>query len=212
MAKQVGPLFFTGTIDGLIFYKLGDQYYTRSKGSYKCRKQMRRDPKYKRTIEIADQFGQASNLTKEVYYCHLPKAVRKHGLFGKLTGLVNGWLQQGKSREEIKEALICHCQRLATASTTVAPVSAPALAVEAKSTVSSGTTASRCTPKVKAITSSLQPHNVPVKTKQARYLSHWKVKLNGRLHIPKRHVHATRLLSVLPPPVSQNLFQQQMPS
>ena len=44
MAKQVGPLFITGTIDGIIFYKLGDHYYMRSKGSYKSGKQMRRDP------------------------------------------------------------------------------------------------------------------------------------------------------------------------
>lgn len=29
MAKQAGPFFFIGKIDGLIFYKQGDQYYVR---------------------------------------------------------------------------------------------------------------------------------------------------------------------------------------
>ena len=117
MAKQVGPLFFTGTVDGVIFYKLGNQYYMRSKGDYKSGKQMRKDPHYKRTMQQADQFGTASKLLKEVYYRHLPRAVRKHGLYGKLTGLVNRWLQQGKGREEVRALLLAHCQTLAAAAT-----------------------------------------------------------------------------------------------
>src|SRR5688572_28396186 len=121
MAKQVGPLFITGTIDGIIFYKLGDQYYLRSKGDYKSAKRMRKDPRLKRTMEKASQFGEASKITKEVYYRQLPKEVRRQGLFGKLTGRVNSWLQQGKTREEAKEALIAHCQTLVPAGL-VAPI------------------------------------------------------------------------------------------
>jgi hypothetical protein len=174
MAKQVGPLFFTGTVDGLIFYKLGDHYYMRSKGSYKSRKQMRRDPKYKRTMEKADQFGQASNLTKEVYYRYLPKAVRKHGLFSKLTGLVNGWLQQGKHKEEVLELLIAYCQTLVSTAT-VTPAAALTTANAAKA--------------IPVITSTQQSssNSKPrtTKVKQARYLSRWKVKPNGRLQVPK---------------------------
>src|SRR6476620_248999 len=102
MAKQVGPLFITGTIDGIIFYKLGDQYYMRSNGSYKSGKQMRKDPYLKRTMQNADRFGVASRLVKSVYYRHLPREVRKNGLFGKLTGMVNRWLREEKSKEEIQ--------------------------------------------------------------------------------------------------------------
>ena len=97
--KTSRPAVFTGTIDGLIFYKLGDKYYTRSKGSYKSARHMRRNPRYTSTMEKADQFAVAFKLTKEVYYRHLPQAARKHGLFGRLTGLANALLQQSKQRE-----------------------------------------------------------------------------------------------------------------
>ena len=121
MAKQVGPVFFTGTIDGLIFYKLGDHYYIRSKGSYKSAKHMRRNPKYKRTMQQADRFGEASQLLQAVYYRQLPKAVRKHGLYGKLTGMINSWLYQGKSKEEVQGLLMAHLQQLAAAAVPAAP-------------------------------------------------------------------------------------------
>jgi len=67
MAKQVGPLFFTGTTDGVIFYKLGDKYYTRSKGSYKSARHMRRNPRYRRTLQQAGRFGGAVKLVQDVY-------------------------------------------------------------------------------------------------------------------------------------------------
>ena len=130
MAKQVGPLFVTGTIDGIIFYKLGNQYYMRSKGSYKSGKQMRKDPSYKRTMQNAYRFGEASEIVKSVYYRHLPKAVRKHGLFGKLTGLVNRWLYAGKAEAEVRELLLAHCQHLAA--TTNTPVVTAAKQMERK--------------------------------------------------------------------------------
>ena len=179
MAKQVGPLFITGTIDGIIFYKLGDQYYIRSKGDYKSGKQMRKDPRLKRTMQKAAQFGAASDITKEVYYRHLPREIRKHGLFGKLTGRVNSWLQQGKSREEAKAALIAHCQTLVPEGM-VAPIT-PVIYVEEPSPK---------TAEVKTATPLVVQKPVTAaptrNAKKARYLSHWKVKSNGRLHIPKR--------------------------
>ena len=171
MAKQVGPLFFTGTIDGLIFYKLGDHYYIRSKGSYKSAKHMRRNPKYQRTLQQADRFGEASQLLQEVYYRQLPKAVRKHGLYGKLTGMINSWLYQGKSKEEVKELLMAHCKELASSVTLVAPK----------------TPTQEDTVKGKEKTEATNLPSSPMrKIKQARYLSRWKVKRNGRLHIPKQ--------------------------
>jgi hypothetical protein len=173
MAKQVGPLFITGTIDGIIFYKLGEQYYIRSKGSYKSAKYMRRDPRLKRTMQKAAQFGQASDITKEVYYRHLPREIRKHGLFGQLTGRVNRWLQQGKTREEAKALLITHCQSLVPEGL-VAPIT-PVTYVEEPLPVTTTT---------QHPSSNSKPRTT--KVKQARYLSRWKVKPNGRLQIPKR--------------------------
>jgi hypothetical protein len=175
MAKQVGPVFFTGTIDGIIFYKLGDQYYSRSKGAYKSAKHMRRNPKYQRTMQQADQFGEASKITQEVYYRCLPKSVRKHGLFGKLTGRVYSWLQQGKSKEEAEELLIAHCQTLVPVEKTATPAPSTVKPLPVTATVKT------VAPTVERKPILIAPKQV---VKKARYLSRWKVKRNGRLQVP----------------------------
>ena len=188
MAKQVGPLFFTGTVDGIIFYKLGDQYYMRSKGDYKSGKQMRKDRTYQRTMQQANRFGGAAKLVKEVYYRHLPRAVRKHGLFGKLTGLVNRWLYAGKAIAEVRELLLAHCQTLAAGTPTNNGQ---------QSTIADQRTthnAQRKTINVQRTTPSTHPPTHRVK--QARYLSKWKVKRDGRLHIPKRKAVVEQRLQV----------------
>jgi hypothetical protein len=118
MAKQAGPVFFTGTIDGLIFYELNGQYYVRRLGKYKNKKQMRRSPKYERTMKNADQFGEASSLSKWIYYDHMPKEARKHGAFGRLTGVAYRLIQEGKSGEEITAMLIAYCRSFDPISTT----------------------------------------------------------------------------------------------
>ncbi|HYH14487.1 MAG TPA: hypothetical protein VD794_04680 [Flavisolibacter sp.] len=172
MAKQVGPLFITGTIDGIIFYKLGDQYYLRSKGAYKSGKQMRKDPTFKRTLEKAAQFGLASKLVRWVYYRHLPRTARKHGLFGQLTGLANRLLQQGKSQDAVQAALIAHC-------TSLLPVKPPQSAAIDKTTI----------PKNRSTINDQRStlNHQPTPPKHPRYLSRWKVKPNGRLQLPKRN-------------------------
>jgi hypothetical protein len=121
MAKQVGPFYFTGTLDDVIFYKSGDQYCIRSKGWSKTGKQMARDPQYSNTMRNARWFGRGSTLVRPVYYRHLPKALRKQGAYGKLTGMANHWVRQGKSDEEITRLLIAHCQQLAAQLATPAP-------------------------------------------------------------------------------------------
>jgi hypothetical protein len=118
MAKQAGPVFFTGTIDGLIFYKLGEQYYVRRLGKYKNKKQMRRSPKYERTMKNADQFGEASALSKWIYYDHMPRAARKHGAFGRLTGVAYRLIQEGRSKEEVTAMLIAYCRSFDPITTT----------------------------------------------------------------------------------------------
>jgi hypothetical protein len=184
MAKQVGPLFITGTIDGIIFYKLGEQYYIRSKGSYKSAKYMRKDPRLKRTMQKAAQFGQASKLVKEVYYRQLPREVRKFGLFGKLTGMVNGWLQKGKNREEVNELLIAHCQTLVPEGL-VAPITPVTYVAEPSP--------ARATAVPQSAKAVQQPASPGIqKPKQARYLSKWKVKRNGRLHVSQHRTPACR--------------------
>ncbi|ANE53175.1 hypothetical protein [Flavisolibacter tropicus] len=179
MAKQVGPVFITGTIDGIIFYKLGDTYYLRSKGDYKSAKKMRKDPNLQRTMANANRFGVAARMVKRVYYRQLPGTVRKPGLFARLTGMVNKWLYQGKTKEEAQELLMAHCQKLVQKTTSKAtPTATPVAAVP---------------PTTKPVQQPTAPANQ--KPKLARYLSNWKVKRNGRLHIPYA---ATPLPSVRP--------------
>jgi hypothetical protein len=189
MAKQVGPLFFTGTIDGIIFYKVGDKYYTRSKGSYKSAKHMRRNPKYKRTMENADRFGGASKLTQEIYYRHVPKQHRKQGVYGQLTGLLHGWLQEGKSKEDAQALLIAHCQSLSTqvsqsVNNKQREIGKMQQAISAKQPITLGNK--------QRSTNTFQQ-----KPKQARYLSNWKVKKNGKLHIPNADRKAIKLNHIL---------------
>ena len=130
MAKQAGPVFFTGTIDGLIFYKLGDEYYVRRLGKYKNGKQMRRSPKYERTMRNADQFGEASALSKWFYYDHMPREARKHGAFGRLTGVAYRLIQEGKTNEEVTAMLIAYCRSFDPVSTTEPATSTTITATE----------------------------------------------------------------------------------
>ena len=104
MARQAGPLFITGTIDDLVFYKLGEHYYVRQKGERTpgVKKRLKQDEGYALLQLKQREFGRASELVKTMYYT-LPLEVRKQGLFGTLTGKAVRWLRQGKSEEEIKE-------------------------------------------------------------------------------------------------------------
>ncbi|HYH14657.1 MAG TPA: hypothetical protein VD794_05545, partial [Flavisolibacter sp.] len=141
----------------------------RSKGAYKSGKQMRKDPYYRRTIEKADQFAAASKLVKWVYYRHLPRTARKHGLFGKLTGMANSLLQGGKSKEEVQEMLIAHCTTLSTGN--------PPQSMGANTPTAETLQPTR---------TNVQAQTLNKPAKQARYLSKWKVKANGRLQLPKQ--------------------------
>jgi hypothetical protein len=119
MARQAGPLFITGTIDDLVFYKLGEHYYVRQKGERTpgVKKRLKHDKGYALLQLKQREFGQASELVKTMYYT-LPLDVRKQGLFGTLTGKAVRWLRQGKTEEEIKTLL---CQLFAPVTQPVEP-------------------------------------------------------------------------------------------
>jgi hypothetical protein len=107
MARQAGPIFITGTIDDLVFYKLGEHYYVRQKGERTpgVKKRLKQDKGYALLQLKQAEFGQASELVRQMYYS-LPLEVRKQGLFGKLTGKAVRLLRAGKSKAEIKELLL----------------------------------------------------------------------------------------------------------
>ncbi|HYH15218.1 MAG TPA: hypothetical protein VD794_08360 [Flavisolibacter sp.] len=107
MAKQAGPIFFVGTIDDLVFYKLGDQYYVRRKSEPTAgvKKRLKRKDVYPVMHMRRDEFGRASRLAKAVYRT-LPRRKRKHGLYGKLTGRAVKLLRHGMMPEAVKRLLL----------------------------------------------------------------------------------------------------------
>ncbi|ANE52411.1 hypothetical protein [Flavisolibacter tropicus] len=171
MARQAGPLFFTGTIDDITFYKMEGQYLARKKSSLNC-KRFRTDPRFARSRKSAAAFGEASQLASAIYW-QLPKNQRGKGVVNGLTAQVGRLLKEGKSKEEVQERLLTHGQTLQPN---------PATTLATKPTITATSKAEPATPILQPLNSS--KHRT-TKAKQARYLSQWKVKPNGRLQVPK---------------------------
>ncbi|ANE52909.1 hypothetical protein [Flavisolibacter tropicus] len=107
MARQAGPLFITGTIDDMVFYQMNGRYYMRLKGepTTGTKKRMSQDEHYPLLCLRKREFKEASKMVRKWYYT-LPKTVRKHGLFGKLTGKAVRMLRKGMTEEKIKALLL----------------------------------------------------------------------------------------------------------
>jgi hypothetical protein len=71
MAKQVGDIIIIGTIDDITFYVMEGKGYARKK-SRLTGKRVKKDPKFKRTMQSAHRLGRASQLASKVYRS-LPK-------------------------------------------------------------------------------------------------------------------------------------------
>jgi hypothetical protein len=108
MARQAGPIYLTGTLDDITYYKMDGQYLARKKSSL-TRKQFRTDPRFARSRNSAAQFGQASQLASRIYRL-LPKEAKGKGAFGKLTRQVGRLLHEGKSMEEVIQHFQQHYQ------------------------------------------------------------------------------------------------------
>lgn len=63
MAKQVGPIKLTGTVAGITFYKMGDEFYARAKGG-PTREKVLKDKNSIRTRENASEFAHCSHVAK----------------------------------------------------------------------------------------------------------------------------------------------------
>jgi hypothetical protein len=104
MARQAGNLRIVGTIDGITFYKMKGEYYARTKSSLD-RKRILRDPRFQRFRECSKVFGRASKLASQLYRL-FPKEMRKHGVYGKLTGEFNLLFREGKTSEQAIEIML----------------------------------------------------------------------------------------------------------
>lgn len=104
MAKQIGPLFFTGCMGDLCFYKLDGQYYVRMKSSLSG-KRVKKDPRFRLTMLYAGLMGQASKIASAVYRV-LPDDKRQHALYRVLTGEALCLLKKGMPADAVKAGLL----------------------------------------------------------------------------------------------------------
>jgi hypothetical protein len=68
MAKQLDGFHITGTIGGITYYKVGDNYYARKKTSL-SRRQVMKDPSFANTRKSMAEFGRAANASKLLRDC-----------------------------------------------------------------------------------------------------------------------------------------------
>ncbi len=108
MARQIGPIKITGTIDGITFYRMDGVYYARMKSSLTAKK-VKTHPNFALTRMYANWLGEASKIASEAYRS-LPKEERKYELFCELKKLAHKRVKEGVEREvilkELKEYLI----------------------------------------------------------------------------------------------------------
>lgn len=95
MAKQIGEINIVGTIGNICFYKMGDEYYARLKSSL-TGKRVKKDPRFKRTMEFASFLSLAAKIASDIY-CTLPK---QRGLYRKIVGMAMQLLKLGIEKEE----------------------------------------------------------------------------------------------------------------
>jgi hypothetical protein len=103
MAKQVGPVFLTGTVGNITYYKMDGQYYARSKSSL-SRKRVKRSRSFKRTMEYADWLAQASKIAAAIYRL-FPRKTRQHADYRTITGQAMQLLKSGVEKAVVEEQL-----------------------------------------------------------------------------------------------------------
>lgn len=99
MAKQVGDIIIVGTIDDITFYKMEGRGYAHKKTSL-TGKRVKRDPRFKRTMQSAQRLGRGSQLASKVYRS-LPRPEQVYGLFKELKRIAILAIKEGKSEVEV---------------------------------------------------------------------------------------------------------------
>lgn len=103
MSRQKGPVYITGTSNGICYYKLNGQYYARRKSTL-SRRRVKRDPRFALTRKYAALLGEASRIAAGVYRL-LPRGQKTLPLYRAMTGQAMGMLKRGAGEEAIREHL-----------------------------------------------------------------------------------------------------------
>ena len=117
MARQIGDIIITGTIDDITFYEMDGKGYARHKSSL-TGKRVKKDPRFKRTMQSAHRLGRGSQLASKVYRS-LPKTEQVYNLFKELKRIAILAIKEGKGEMEVLRLLQQHL-----------PTPAPAKAAE----------------------------------------------------------------------------------
>ncbi len=103
MAKQVGPTYVIGTINGITFYKMYNTYFARMKSSL-SRKKVLTSPRFALTRMHANQLAEASKIASQLYKT-LPKDKRDRPIYRSFVGKAKVLLAQGIEKEVVIEIL-----------------------------------------------------------------------------------------------------------
>jgi len=120
MSKQCGPVYITGTVKGICYYRMNGKYYARRKSTL-SRKRVKKDKAFALTRKYAELLGAASSIAARVYRL-LPKGRKQLSLYRAMTGQAMGMLKQGVSEEEVKECLEREARKGIRKSKAVQPV------------------------------------------------------------------------------------------
>jgi hypothetical protein len=105
MAKQAGNIKIgSRRLGRLVFYKMGNEYYVRTKSSLKG-KRVKKDPKFAGTMRSAGRLARASKIGSAVYKA-LPANFKQFFMYRAFTGEAIKMLKQGMSEEEILQKLM----------------------------------------------------------------------------------------------------------
>lgn len=99
MAIQIGDIKIRGTVGGICFYKMYEEYYARKKSSLSSSR-VKTSTAFRNTMVYARRLAKASVIGSEVYRL-LPKEKRNRKLYQRITGMIMQLLKEGIEKEEI---------------------------------------------------------------------------------------------------------------
>lgn len=100
MAKLKFGTGITGTVENLLFYKVGNAYYLR-KASSLTGDRVKKDKAFRKTMEESRLLAKASMLASALYQS-LPKHKRDHALFHALVGFCRKGVKLGLTPTRIR--------------------------------------------------------------------------------------------------------------
>ena len=103
MPKQISDTIITGTFDNLVFYKMDDKGYVRSKSSL-TGKQFKTGKRFANSRKSAERFSLGNRIASQVY-TSIPLHQRDYAMFCHLKSKAISLLKEGQSAESVKASL-----------------------------------------------------------------------------------------------------------